>query len=199
MLDANTIGDGQSIALILTAALTFFIGAFGGYIAACLRLTEVERYKLQLKHVRKASFQKQKLMNYSEFQVFRALEQDVALKRRGLRVFAQPSLGEILRSDRKTAFNAINAKRVDILIVDKAGLPLLAIEYQGEGHYDDTSETRDAIKREALLRAGVGYLEVFPKDGAEKMLDLVHKRLGWTAPSPGDARDMQQRVQAAIR
>jgi hypothetical protein len=119
-------------------------------------------------------------MNSSELRVFCTLEQDDAIKRKGCRVVAQPSLGEIVTSTRKFAFNAINSKRVDMLITDKTGWPLLAIEYQGEGHYDQTADLRDAIKSTALRKAGVGYLEIFPDQNAEKILSLVHEKLGWS-------------------
>lgn len=35
-----------------------------------------------------------------------------------------------------------------------------AIEYQGTGHHQGTAAARDAVKREALRRAGIGCHEV---------------------------------------
>jgi hypothetical protein len=190
--------DSESAALLLTAAITFSIGAFAGYQIARLRLSEVEFCKMQLRNVFRASFQKKKLMNFSEFQVFRIIEKDVALKRAGFRVVAQAPLGEILQSQHKNGFRAVNGKRVDMLIVDRGGWPLLAIEYQGKGHWDDTSDLRDAIKKGAVTRAGIGYLEIFPKDksDANRILSLVHEKLGWDKlGSNVDVRDLQDRIQ----
>ncbi|MGH6715444.1 MAG: DUF2726 domain-containing protein [Bradyrhizobium sp.] len=82
----------------------------------------------------------------------------------GYRVFAQTCLGEILRSSNDDAFRSINSKRVDILVVDKGGWPFLAIEYQGHSHYQGTAAARDAIKKEALRKAGVRYLEFSATD-----------------------------------
>ena len=38
--------------------------------------------------------------------------------------------------------------------------PRHAIEYQGAGHHQGTAAARDAVKKEALRRAGIGYHEV---------------------------------------
>ena len=73
---------------------------------------------------------------------------------------AQVSLGEILRSKNTEAFGCINSKRVDMLLVDEECRPRHAIEYHGDGHYQGTAAARDAVKKEALRRAGIGYHEV---------------------------------------
>ena len=73
---------------------------------------------------------------------------------------AQVSLGEILRSKDADAYRCINSKRVDLLLVDGDCQPRHAIEYQGGAHHQGTAAARDAVKREALRRAGIGYHEV---------------------------------------
>lgn len=60
---------------------------------------------------------------------------------------AQVSLGEILRSKNTEAFHCINAKRVDMLLVDQNCRPRHAIEYQGGGHYQENAAARDAFKK----------------------------------------------------
>ena len=35
-----------------------------------------------------------------------------------------------------------------------------AIEYQGSGHHQSSAAARDAVKKEALRKAGIGYHEV---------------------------------------
>jgi hypothetical protein len=86
--------------------------------------------------------------------------------RPGWQVMAQVSLGEILRCEDKDAYLCINSKRVDLLIVDADCRPVHAIEYQGGGHYKGAHATaaRDAVKKEALRRAGIGYVEVIQGD-----------------------------------
>ena len=51
-------------------------------------------------------------------------------------------------------------------IVGEDCRPLHAIEYQGSGHFKGAHATaaRDAVKKEALRRAGIGYVEVVPGD-----------------------------------
>ena len=81
---------------------------------------------------------------------------------------------EILKSPSKYAFLAINSKRVDLLIVDADARPRHAIEYQGSGHFKgaDTAAARDAVKKEALRRAGIGYVEVV---GGEMKADELRR------------------------
>jgi hypothetical protein len=148
----------------------------------------------QLHAVMAASFERRRLLNASEYQAFKIIESDIAAARRGYRVFAQTSLGEVLTTPRgvngfrsvvnDNGFRSINSKRVDILIVDQGGWPVVAVEYQGEEHYQGTAAARDAVKKEALRKAGVRYVEVFPGDGAEQIRSRVREQLGWTAAEP---------------
>src|SRR5262249_42869819 len=78
----------------------------------------------------------------------------------GWQVMAQVSLGEILRCKDADAYSCINSKRVDLLLVDEDCEPRHAIEYQGWAHHQGTAAARDAVKKEALRRAGIGYHEV---------------------------------------
>jgi hypothetical protein len=133
----------------------------------------------QLNAVMAAPFEKRKLLSASEYKVFKIVEDDIATERRGYRVFAQTSLGEILSSPDDNAFHSINAKRVDILIVDQWGWPAVAVEYQGSGHYQGTAAARDAIKKEALRKAGVRYVEVSESDNAARIRSRVREQLGW--------------------
>jgi len=133
----------------------------------------------QLNAVMAAPFEKRKLLSASEYKVFKIVEDDIAAERRGYRVFAQTSLGEILGSPDDNAFHSINAKRVDILIVDQWGWPAVAVEYQGSGHYQGTAAARDAIKKEALRKAGVRYVEVSESDNAARIRSRVREQLGW--------------------
>ena len=121
----------------------------------------------QLKVVMAASFEKRPLLSVSEAKVFYALEDEVKRAGKGWRVMAQVNLGEILSSTDTNAFRAINSKRVDLLLICNRGLPIAAFEYQGEGHYQGTAPARDAVKKEALRRAGVRYVEVTPEHKAE--------------------------------
>lgn len=114
----------------------------------------------QLRIVMGASFSTQPLLNKSEARVFRELDWIVIASNPGWQVMAQVSLGEILRCKDPIAYNCINSKRVDLLLVDEDCQPRHVIEYQGSGHHQGTAAARDAVKKEALRRAGIGYHEV---------------------------------------
>jgi len=122
----------------------------------------------QLEAISKVHFEKKKLMNSSEYRVFVAIEKHVVDLGKGYRVMAQTSLGELIKpsktagdwKNQKDAFASINSKRVDFAVIDKFGMLRLAVEYQGSGHYHHKTFMRDAVKKEALRRADVPFLEV---------------------------------------
>ncbi|EJZ19936.1 DUF2726 domain-containing protein (plasmid) [Rhizobium sp. Pop5] len=114
----------------------------------------------QLRIVMRSKFTIQPLLNKSEARVFRELDSVVIGCNSSWQVMAQVSLGEILRSADPDAYSCINSKRVDLLLVDGNCQPRHVIEYQGGAHHQGTAAARDAVKKEALRRAGIGYYEV---------------------------------------
>lgn len=143
-----------------------------------------------LRYVLDADFAAVPVMQRMEFRAFQAVEREALSLRRGYRVFSQTALGSVLKTPNSQAFWAINSKRVDALVIAPNGLPVLAVEYQGSGHYQNDAAARDAVKREALRKAGVQYLEVFEhmddteiRRLAREALDRVNGR-DRTAPAP---------------
>ena len=124
----------------------------------------------QLRIVMDADFTIQPLLNKSEARVFKELDRIVIARNPTWQVMAQVSLGEILQSTDRDAYLCINSKRVDLLLVDGDCRPRYAIEYQGHAHHQGTAAARDAVKKEALRRAGIGYYEVLA--GQTKPADL---------------------------
>jgi hypothetical protein len=114
----------------------------------------------QLRIVMGANFTIQPLLNKSEVRVFKELDRMVIGCNPGWQVMAQVSLGEILCSTDADAYSCINSKRVDLLLVDENCLPRHALEYQGYAHHQGAAAARDAVKKEALRRAGIGYHEI---------------------------------------
>lgn len=114
----------------------------------------------QLRIVMGASFTVQSVLNLGEARVFKELDRMVISRNPEWQVMAQVSLGEILRCKDADAYRCINSKRVDLLLMDQNCQPRHAIEYQGKGHHQSTAAARDAVKKEALRRAGIGYHEV---------------------------------------
>jgi hypothetical protein len=131
----------------------------------------------QLRDVLAASVTVKKVMTPAEYQVFKAAEDVARELRAGHRVFSQTCLGEIIKSQDKRAHSAINSKRVDVLIISPFGFPEVVVEYQGGRHYQNDAAARDAVKKEALRRAGVEYVEVFAFHTEDAMRQLVREAL----------------------
>lgn len=138
----------------------------------------------QVRAIAEARFETQPLLNKSEARLLPVIEGALAGIGRGHRVMAQTSLGELLRpchdqspAIKKAAYASINAKRFDFAIIDRFGNLVAAIEYQGAGHYRDTSFIRDAVKREACRKSGVAFIEVppgsRPGDLGKQLQDLL--------------------------
>lgn len=125
-----------------------------------------------------ANFSAKKVMRAGEYRVFRIVEAVLKANPTGRRVFAQTALGEIIESADRVAHSAINSKRVDVIVIDWNGLPLVAIEYQGQGHYQGTAAARDAVKKEALRKAGVQYIEIMDHHTDEDVARLTREALG---------------------
>ena len=187
------LADGVQGAVLALIALAIIIVVLAAYILSTpqrrrFRLYRPRRFDQQqrpdltdvgqqLRAVMAGSFEKQRVLSTSEYRVFAIIEQEIRAQRAGYRVFAQTSLGEILRSSNQDAFRSINSKRVDILVVDGGGWPCLAIEYQGDGHYQGTAAARDAVKKEALRKAGVPYMECCPTDTGDQIRSRLREHL----------------------
>lgn len=142
----------------------------------------------QLRHVMEAEFRPRALLNRGEAAVFRALDAAVLQRNPSWQVMAQVSLGEFLASPDKTAFFAVNAKRVDFALMDEKCQVRHAIEYQGTGHHQPggAAAARDAVKKEALRKAGIGYYEVIAGHTTARELKLLVDKLIPLAPRPAD-------------
>ena len=114
----------------------------------------------QLRRVIDCDFEARPLLNKSEARVYRELDQLVVGRNSEWQVMAQVSVGEFVTSKDRAAYSCINSKRVDLLLVDGECKARHAIEYQGDGHYLSDAPARDAVKKEALRKAGIGYHEV---------------------------------------
>jgi hypothetical protein len=113
-------------------------------------------------------FSANRVMGRGEFELFRAAlnvtDQPFPC---AFYVFPQVALGQIIRTTAPLDWQAdhahwaINSKRCDLLIADRNGWPIAVLEYQGSGHnIGGTAERRDRIKRIALERAGVRFVEI---------------------------------------
>ncbi len=129
----------------------------------------------QLRIVMSAAFEPRKLMSKDEARIFYCIEQTIKTGAIPWRVMAQVNLGEILKASSPQAHGTINSKRVDMLIITNSGDPVAAVEYQGSGHYLGTAAARDAVKKEALRRAGIRYIEITPSHTSEDIAREVRR------------------------
>lgn len=142
----------------------------------------------QLTTVMNAKFRARSLLNKSERRLLSVLEAALREESPGWRVMGQVSLGEVLSSEEEDAYFAINSKRVDFLIVNANCYPLHAVEFQGAGHHvGKTAAARDAVKKEALRRAGIGYVEVKPGDTPGEVRELIQRLVRKSKPIAKDA------------
>lgn len=109
-----------------------------------------------------AEFTARPLLNRPEANLFKVLDEVVIARHSGWQVMAQVSLGEFLATADKDAYFAINSKRVDFALMNPEAAVVHVIEYQGTGHHlaGGAAAARDAVKKEALRKAGIGYHEV---------------------------------------
>lgn len=107
-----------------------------------------------------ADFKSRALLNRPESQVFKALDAAVVARNPVWQVMAQVSLGEFLSSPNPRAYAAVNSKRVDFALMDSECCVRHVLEYQGSGHHQGSAAARDAVKKEALRKAGIGYHEI---------------------------------------
>ena len=131
-----------------------------------------------------ANFTIQPILNKGEARVFKELDRLVIARNPAWQVMAQVSLGEILRCKDAEAYRCINSKRVDLLLMDAECEPRHAIEYQGSAHHQGTAAARDAVKKEALRRAGIGYHEVVAGHTTPGELRRLVERLVDTPDAP---------------
>ena len=139
----------------------------------------------QMEFISKVDFKLRPLLNRSEYKILRILEEVSQDIPGGHRVMAQTSLGEVLapqmasgsKEARDLAFHSINSKRLDFLVIDGYGMPVLAVEYQGHGHYNDRTFMHDAVKREAVRKAGIRFLEIRAEYDAKDLENEIRKAL----------------------
>ena len=151
--------------------------------------------KAQMEFISKVDFEPRRLLNKSEYGILRVLEKVTREIGGGHRVMAQTSLGEIIaprnasgsEESRDLAFRSINSKRLDFLVIDRTGMPALAVEYQGHGHYQSRAFMRDAVKREAVRKARIQLLEISAEYDATVLENQIRSMLR-PSLAPADRR-----------
>lgn len=152
--------------------LPFFILVFVVVIGITLLKVYVSN-KFKSRLFNNTNFEAVRLLNKQEVKVYEALVENIQIQSNNqYRVFAQVSLGEILRNSDRSSFNRINQKRVDFCVVNSDYMPIAAIEYHGGGHFRGNYQERDEIKQQAVEYAGLVYHAIF-----EHNLDNIQEHI----------------------
>lgn len=169
----TTIADHGLAPLAALLALALLVGGLHRYrkprrkgfgqtrLRPNLHLVPQDHAMTQLAAVNASGYKTIPLLNREEARILPLLESLVQSLAPTYRVMAQTSLGEVIRptGHAPEAFSAINAKRLDFAIIAPSGHLVIAIEHQGSGHHQNGAFLRDAVKREALRKAGVAWIE----------------------------------------
>ena len=132
----------------------------------------------QLEIVNRSDYEKVRILNWEESKLLPLLERTLKDISQRHRVMAQTSLGEVIKPkssspDSRIAMAVINSKRLDFAVIDRFGMLVCAVEYQGTGHHQNGAFLRDAVKREALRKAGVPTIEVSPDFRADALAQTI--------------------------
>lgn len=157
----------------------------GNFATASL---ELSHYCLQMKTLGLVSGIKPcPVLNSEEVNSFYAAK-NVVKDLKNYHVHAQVSMWEFIKLTDpdpgrwNSARQAINSKRVDLLICDNFGNPALVIEYQGSGHdIGEDAQARNEVKQLALMLAGIDLLETFKEDSFEEIENKIRQKLINTA------------------
>ncbi|MBC7521691.1 MAG: DUF2726 domain-containing protein [Sandarakinorhabdus sp.] len=117
-----------------------------------------------LRDVSDARFSPKRLLSDNEAIVLTEVETIIAGIGQAWRVLAQVSLDHIVESTSAEAGAAIDGQQAALVVITGDRTPIAVIEYQPLGQVRNEDAIRDAVKREALRRASVAYIEVRASD-----------------------------------
>ncbi|HEY9233922.1 MULTISPECIES: DUF2726 domain-containing protein [Phenylobacterium] len=146
-------------------------------------VTDIEN---QIRFIGQAELRAVRPVNKEAVRVLYALDEWIAANQPDWRMSFEVSMGAFIKTaaydpdDRvlQAAFSSYNSKRVDFLLIDRFGQPMLAVEYHGTGHdLSNDAPGRMEVKRLALSRAGIPLVEIPAKAAKAKILDMIAETL----------------------
>ncbi len=161
--------------LFITATLLLLTGCFDNTTTfkQTNRQPLKQYYEKEVAVTRREKYKTQALLNQSEKSLYWKLVR--ICRNSNHMIFPQVSLGEILKAD-YIGYKAIMCKRLDFCITDKDFNPVMAIEYNGPGHYNNTYKLRDNIKKQAVEATGIDFIVIDNNNKLEK-LEYIRKLL----------------------
>jgi len=144
-----------------------------------------------LRLARKTPYTVRRVLGYEEALVLYKIEQWLRKRNQGERVFPQGPMGTYLATPNEAAHLAVRFKRPDYVIVDRRGMPICVVEYQGGGHYQGDAVERDQVKQAALANANLPLVEIFAheKDDAARVHGKLDAALAATVDHVPSCRD----------
>jgi hypothetical protein len=160
----------------------------------------------QIKFISQTKLHAVRPVNKEAVRVLYAVDEWIAANRPDWRVSFEVSMGAFIKTandpeDRidRAAFSSYNSKRVDFLLIDRFGYPMLVAEYHGSGHdMSDDAEDRMTVKRLALDRARIPLVEIPSKATKSDILRMIAEKLSDNAssapPRPSSRLTIQSRL-----
>lgn len=141
--------------------------------------------KDQMEAIVSISFERKPLVDREAVPLLRAVEMICREIDPGLRVHAQVCLGEAITPRRRGvlaekvqwAADSIAGKSLDFAVFDRDGMIVAALEFEGSKQQPSRSFLRDAVKREAIRKAGVAFLEVERAYSVEELTRQLYDTL----------------------
>jgi hypothetical protein len=129
-------------------------------------------------------------VNKEAVRVMYALDEWVASRNPDWRIGFEVSMGAFVKTagdlgerEQHIAFRAYNSKRVDFLLINRFGYPVLAVEYHGSGHdLSGDAGRRMEMKRLVCKQAGIPLVEIAAHTSKKDMMQLLDEK---TASFPG--------------
>ncbi|CAM3177524.1 DUF2726 domain-containing protein [Komagataeibacter xylinus] len=122
----------------------------------------------QLRFIDECSLKAVPSVNREAVRVLYAIDEWIKVCQPDWRFAFEVAMGSFIKTPyapddqrQKRAFNSYSGKRVDFLLIDRFGNPVLVVEYNGSGHdLSGDADARMAVKRLALQKAGIPLLEI---------------------------------------
>lgn len=135
----------------------------------------------QIRFISQTELRAVRPVNKEAVRVLYALDEWIVAHRPDWRMAFEVSMGAFIKTSydpedrmQKAAFSSYNSKRVDFLLIDRFGQPMLVVEYHGTGHdLSDDAPDRMEVKRLALARAGIPLVEIPAKASKSDIVRMV--------------------------
>lgn len=134
---------------------------------------------IAIQYVQLSQYSVRPIMNKEAYFVFMITERFFKDLKQGHRVIPEMCMGAVLHCADEEGFSSINSKRLDIGVINRTGSLILAIEYNGSGHYQGNAVARDAIKKMALNKAQVPLIEIVPEDSESDIIEKIKLVIGF--------------------